>query len=104
METQETISKWGVETFGLKPKTQEALQIHWLKLEEELEELHRDICIDGDYDKCASEFADVYIVLAQIASTVGVDLQEAVDKKMTINRKRTWIKSSNGTFRHGEGQ
>ncbi len=36
------------------------------------------------------ELADVQIVLMGLASMLGVDIAEAIDKKEDKNRKRTW--------------
>ena len=43
-----------------------------------------------DLDGFASELADVTLYLLQIASVAGIDLEQAVMKKLAHNYKRTW--------------
>ena len=43
-----------------------------------------------DKDKLASELADVALYLLQLASVSGIDLEQAVMKKLEINAKREW--------------
>jgi NTP pyrophosphatase (non-canonical NTP hydrolase) len=41
-------------------------------------------------DDLASELADVTLYLLQLASVTGIDLEQAVLKKLEQNYKRTW--------------
>jgi len=41
-------------------------------------------------DELGSELADVTLYLLQLASVSGIDLEEAVLKKIEVNKKRTW--------------
>lgn len=50
--------------------------------------------------KAAGECADNLIVLYQVASRLGVDLHDEVDKKMARNRARTWKKTEGGRYQH----
>ncbi|MBI4761358.1 MAG: nucleotide pyrophosphohydrolase [Chloroflexi bacterium] len=43
-----------------------------------------------DKDELGSELADVTLYLLQLASVSGIDLEEAVLKKIEINKTRTW--------------
>ena len=43
-----------------------------------------------DKDELGSELADVTLYLLQLASISGIDLEEAVLKKIEINKTRTW--------------
>ena len=45
---------------------------------------------DDPYD--AGEIADIFILLAAVAHKTGVDIETAVERKMAINRLRTWGK------------
>ena len=45
---------------------------------------------DFDRDDLAQELADVALYLLQLASISGIDLQEAILKKLEINAKREW--------------
>lgn len=50
--------------------------------------------------RAADECADNFVVLVQVASALGVDLPELVDKKMLVNRARTWQKRDDGRHQH----
>ena len=43
-----------------------------------------------DKDELASELADVALYLLQLASVSGIDLEQAVLKKLEINASREW--------------
>ncbi|MFN8411897.1 MAG: MazG-like family protein [Anaerolineales bacterium] len=43
-----------------------------------------------DKQEFASELADVTLYLLQLASISGVDLEEAVLKKIEVNKTRQW--------------
>ncbi len=43
-----------------------------------------------DKDELASELADVTLYLLQLASITGIDLEQAVLKKLEVNASRTW--------------
>jgi 8-oxo-dGTP diphosphatase len=43
-----------------------------------------------DRDELASELADVALYLLQLASVSGIDLEQAVLKKLETNASRTW--------------
>ena len=43
-----------------------------------------------DRDDLASELADVALYLMQLASVSGIDLEEAILKKLEINASRNW--------------
>jgi NTP pyrophosphatase (non-canonical NTP hydrolase) len=43
-----------------------------------------------DQDELSSELADVALYLLQIASTAGIDLEEAVLRKLEFNYRRRW--------------
>jgi 8-oxo-dGTP diphosphatase len=45
-----------------------------------------------DKDELASELADVMLYLLQLASVTGIDLEQAVLKKLEINATREWDK------------
>lgn len=47
-----------------------------------------------DKDELGSELADVTLYLLQLASVSGIDLEQAVLKKIEINKARTWDQSS----------
>lgn len=43
-----------------------------------------------DRDELAGELADVTLYLLQLASVSGIDLEQAVLKKLEINKSREW--------------
>jgi len=43
-----------------------------------------------DPDKLASELADVCLYMLQLASITGIDLEQAVLKKLEVNAGRSW--------------
>jgi NTP pyrophosphatase (non-canonical NTP hydrolase) len=43
-----------------------------------------------DQDALAAELADVALYLLQLASVSGIDLEEAILKKLEVNAKRNW--------------
>ncbi len=43
-----------------------------------------------DRDEFAGELADVGLYLLQLASVSGIDLEQAILKKLEINASRTW--------------
>jgi len=43
-----------------------------------------------DREELGSELADVTLYLLQLASVSGIDLEEAVLKKIEVNKMRTW--------------
>jgi NTP pyrophosphatase (non-canonical NTP hydrolase) len=43
-----------------------------------------------DRDELGNELADVALYLLQLASVSGIDLEQAVLKKIEVNKKRTW--------------
>jgi len=45
-----------------------------------------------DPDELASELADVALYLLQLASVTGIDLEQAVLKKLDVNAGRSWDK------------
>lgn len=49
----------------------------------------------------AAEFADAVILLLDIATLNGIDIEQAVRDKMALNRKRTWaIDHDTGLMHH----
>ena len=96
METQQSINEWQLQTFG--PVTDRYRLYH--KFEQEVFELH-DECILGTNTKAIlEECADVYIMLVNLVKQYDGDLQDEVNKKMQINRQRTWKLNGDGTGKH----
>lgn len=64
------------------------------KLFEEIGEL---VSTDFEDEK---EYADVLIVLFDLAWQHGIDLDRAVYQKMSINEAREWSRDDNGIYQH----
>lgn len=95
-ETSQTIAQWGRETFG----NAASVKAYAIRAQEELTELIEAI-ENGEPDKdIALEAADVTILFHRITGTLGLELSNAVDEKMEINRKREWTPSGNGVGQH----
>ena len=85
--TQEVV-QWANSAFPDR-KPQSAL----LKLFEETGELVKD-------PSDASEYADIFIMLLDLADMHGVDVVKAIRDKLALNRQRTWTKTATGTLQH----
>lgn len=101
IETQNTISEWGIKTFGY-PKSPRVIIERMLKEVQELKELvDKECCInEATYEKIADECADIHIVMCQVMATIGFNLRSCVDHKMSINRARKWKIAGDGTGQH----
>lgn len=95
METQATIAAWAEETFG--PVAEPARLAERAMLE--MEEL-REALSCGSKEDAAHEMADILILLYRAAEETGIDLHQAVNEKMTINRARKWRAAGDGTGSH----
>lgn len=96
METQDTISRWTYETFG-NAKTNARVAA---RANEEMAELLRALTADENHPKAIEEAADVVIILYRLASCMGKDLHEEIDRKMAINRTRQWNVTTDGHGYH----
>jgi NTP pyrophosphatase (non-canonical NTP hydrolase) len=83
-------SKGWYEPESKRPQTPRNLAISLsLEANEVLEHFqwHEDL---AEKDELASELADVALYLLQLASVSGIDLEQAVLKKLKVNAKREW--------------
>lgn len=53
----------------------------------------------GDLGK-PDEYADVVILIMDLATLMGIDIASAVEKKMEINRNRRWQQDEFGLYQH----
>lgn len=88
-DVQKLISGWADRTFPERT-VGEAI----LKLKKELAELDTASYLD------AGEFADVAILLFDVAHLSGIDIATAVANKMAINERRVWQRLEDGTHQH----
>jgi hypothetical protein len=85
-ETVDTIIDWAAETFGdVTPR----------RLIERAREEFDELEAATTPEEIAEEAADVFIVLCRIPG-----FEEAVQRKMAINRTRTWVLNDDGTGNH----
>ena len=95
-ETSKSIAQWGSGTFG----DAASVKAYAIRAQEELAELIEAI-ENGESDEAiAHEAADVTILLHRITGILGLELYEAVDEKMAINRERKWTPNGNGVGQH----
>lgn len=95
-ENQDTISGWANATFGPAGSNARVAA----RANEEMAELLRALTSDDNHPKAAEEVADIVIILYRVASRLGVDLLEEIDRKMEINRNREWKRDSTGHGYH----
>lgn len=100
IEDQASVTQWARETFG-RPKSSWALWERCLIEVEEAEDVLREWAVGHtNYAELGPELADVLIVLYQVASQLGLNLNDEVAKKMKINRERKWSINDDGTGQH----
>lgn len=90
-ELQNQIHAFAEETFG--PGREDAA---WKKLFEEIGETLKNPRDPG-------EWADIFIVLLDLAKMYGVDVGSASVAKMAVNRARVWTKTETGVMQHVPG-
>jgi len=96
-ETGCTIATWAAETFGAAGSDARVAA----RANEEMAELIRAATAGLTGDTIVDECADVVIVLARLCFRQnGVDIFDAVDHKMQVNRARRWAKDGTGHGYH----
>lgn len=96
VETQRSVSEWIEATFGPAGSNARCAA----RANEEMAELLRALTSDDDNPRAAPEMADVVILLYRLATRMGVDLHGEVDRKMAINRGRSWVSDGTGHGYH----
>jgi hypothetical protein len=96
VETQQSIAEWAEQTFGPTAN----LAAIAARANKEMAELlmHATTCAPPEV--LLEECADVDIILKRFAKVAGGDLNDAVDRKMAINRERRWIRDGHGHGYH----
>ena len=105
METQKSIGDWQSKTF---PNV--SLYSSVVRMLQEAHELVGLFWIDRDHAlqhpqmpptaKIANEIADVYITLVGVAEKAGINIEQAVNDKMKVNRQRKWKIGKDGCGQH----
>lgn len=106
-ETQESITRWADDTFGVKHPAEVAarMNVEVAELVAGLATVAAVPVADMDQElvqELQKECADVFIMLAQVAEKLDVDLQTVVNYKMGVNRRRNWTRSPSGKMQHVE--
>lgn len=107
METQESITRWADDTFGPKHPAEVAARMN-VEVAELIAGLATVAAVPvADIDpelvqELQKECADVFIMLAQVAEKLNVDLPTVVNYKMGVNRNRAWTRSPSGKMQHVE--
>jgi len=97
-ESQVSISNWAYSTFGESTSNRAAVRIN-----EEVCELLKHLA-QCESAKAAAELPDIAICLFRLASIIGIDLLEEIDKKMAVNRSRQWKLDGNGCGYHVQSE
>ena len=95
-ETQATITEWIETTFGSAGSNARVVA----RANEEMAEILRAVTIDDNHPQIVEEIADVFIVLYRVATRLGVDIHEEIDRKMAVNRTRKWTLDGSGCGYH----
>lgn len=95
-ETQTTINAWQREKFGA---TAEPIATA-VRMVDEAVELCKAILAGKPVVEVAEEVADQIIFGNYLGMSMGFDVQEAVNRKMGINRARDWEQDGTGHFKH----
>jgi hypothetical protein len=96
METQQSISDWADETFGVPENNISGV----VRANKEMSELLSALAEDDNHPKTGEEIADIYIVLCRVAQRRGLSITDEVDRKMAINRRRKWKLDGKGHGQH----
>lgn len=98
-ETQESIEEWRVATFGAPPSAKLAAIRLATRANKEMAELLHELSAENAA-AAAEEIADVVIVLYGIATRLGFNVQQLVNRKMDVNRSREWVLDGTGHGHH----
>ena len=91
LELQDEVAAFAEKAFG--PDREDAA---WKKLFEEIGETLKN-------PDDPSEWADVFIILLDLATMRGVDVATATRAKLDIIKDRVWVQTPTGTFQHVPG-
>lgn len=96
LETQKSICQWATTTLGAAGTNGGVAA----RANQEMAELLKALSEDDNHLKAPEEAADVIIVLMRLFERYGTTWQEEVDKKMKVNRGRTWKLDGHGHGYH----
>ncbi len=101
-ELQDFIGNWQARVFGQHRGDWKAIQATFRKFQKEIDEL--DIAIGNDNytatPRVVDEIADAGVLLLGLCDKLDINLQRAIENKMKINVKRTWMRQPDNTFQH----
>lgn len=52
------------------------------------------------FEEVTNEVADVLIMVLDFGKRKGIDIEQAVLRKLEVNRLRGWVVTHSGTYRH----
>lgn len=96
---QYEVTVWAEKTFG-PPSSNARIAA---RANEEMAELLRDLTVDDKNPKAGEEIADIVIVLYRLATRLGCDLMQEIDRKMEVNKQRVWKVGADGHGYHVRG-
>ena len=91
-----SIADWVDDTFGTKTTPIRAA----VRANQEMSELMTALLDGTSESKAREECADVAIVLCMVCRRLGGDLWHEIERKMDINRGRTWAMDGSGCGYH----
>lgn len=104
-DLQQTISRWGRETFG-KPDARAIATRMNCEVAELLVALNHIPPAGMDrmdaLKAIGLECADIQIMLVQVADALGLNLEELTREKFEVNKGRSWATGPNGKVQHVE--
>lgn len=95
VETDESIYRWAVQTFGYMTPEQLVARAH-----KEMAELHEAIVMQKFPCDIREEVADTIIPLLRIPHALGSTGGREIARKMTILRERKWTPIEKGFHKH----
>ncbi len=94
-ENQTTLNAWADDTFGKLTHIDPLME----RFHDEVDELQTAVHFDPP-EKIVEEAADCVMMLYRIAGYYGLDIHEAIDKKMVVNREKEWVRDGFGNGKH----
>jgi NTP pyrophosphatase (non-canonical NTP hydrolase) len=96
------IGDWQQRAFGQNSGDPEAIKATRTKLVQEIGELDVALSVEDYFPgpQVCDEIADCGVLLLGLADKLRIDLHEQIERKMEINRARSWRQNDDGTFQH----
>ncbi len=95
IESSESITAWGEQTFGKVSDLNTLIE----RAKEELEVLQQAIENGESVRNVVADAAEIAILMHRLVGLHGAELSFAIDEKMARNRTRIWSLAGDGTGR-----